>query len=112
MSSEPTPQRLSGANVSDLVWPIPLRERARLALTHEPQASSSPDGYRLATCVLCERPMVSMWHLWLRAVIHGLIYVKEIHMCHACATDWYGAPGPGFEMAISAFPETGVTDAR
>jgi hypothetical protein len=34
--------------------------------------------------------MVAMWHLWLDA--GGL--KKEIHMCHACATDIYGAPTP------------------
>lgn len=74
------------------VWPIPMAERARLALQHEPEASSSPDGFRLATCVVpgCKRPMVAMWHLWLDA--GGL--KKEIHMCHACATDIYGAPTP------------------
>lgn len=98
--SSVTPQRLSGANVADLVWPIPMREINRLARTHEPAASQSPPGFRLATCVLCERPMVAMWHLWMdwvevevpRMVERHLI--KEIHMCHACATDWYGAPTP------------------
>lgn len=79
-----------GPTQDDLTWPIPMRERARLALLHEPAASSSPDGFRLATCVCCGRPMVSMWHLWLDA--GGL--KKEIHMCHACATDVYGAPVP------------------
>ena len=54
------------------------------------EASSSPDGFRLATCVVCKRPMVAMWHLWLDA--GGL--KKEIHMCHKCATDEYGAPIP------------------
>jgi len=73
-------------------WPLSQNERARLALQHEPEASSSPDGFRLATCVVpgCKRPMVAMWHLWLNA--GGL--KKEIHMCHACATDIYGAPTP------------------
>jgi hypothetical protein len=67
-----------------------MAERERLALLHEPEASSSPDGFRLATCVVCKRPMVAMWHLWLDA--GGL--KKEIHMCHKCATDEYGAPIP------------------
>ena len=71
-------------------WPISQVTRARLALVHEPEASSSPDGFRLATCVMpnCKRPMVAMWHLWLDA--GGL--KKEIHMCHACASDVFGAP--------------------
>lgn len=72
------------------MWPIPMEQRARLALTHEPSASESPDSFRLATCVCCERTMVAMWHLWLDA--EGL--KKEIHMCHRCATDFYGAPFP------------------
>jgi len=71
-------------------WPLSQFELARLANLHEPKASSSPPGFRLATCVVCERPMVSMWHLWLAD--GGL--KKEIHMCHACATDVYGAPTP------------------
>jgi len=93
---------------SEMHWPISMEERARLALLHEPEASASPDGFRLATCVVptCKRPMVAMWHLWLdyteaRSVTGGSIldahdtrYVKEIHMCHACATDIYGAPTP------------------
>jgi hypothetical protein len=81
------------ASVPDLTWPLTQAERARLALAHEPEASASPDGFRLATCVVpeCKRPMVSMWHLWLDA--GGL--KKEIHMCHECATDIYGAPIPG-----------------
>lgn len=69
-------------------WPIPMEERARLALLHEPAASSSPDGYRRATCVVCSDPMVEMWHLWLDD--GGL--KKEIHMCARCATEVYGAP--------------------
>lgn len=81
-----------GVPERSVTWPIPMEERARLALAHEPEASSSPDGFRLATCVVpeCKRPMVSMWHLWLDA--GGL--KKEIHMCHKCATDLYGAPDP------------------
>jgi len=73
-------------------WPISQHERARLANLHEPQASSSPDGFRAATCVVpgCKREMTQMWHLWLNA--GGL--KKEIHMCHRCATDIYGAPVP------------------
>jgi hypothetical protein len=42
--------------------------------------------------------MVAMWHLWLNWTeeeFRGWTqYVKEIHMCHACATDIYGAPTP------------------
>lgn len=78
--------------VHERKWPIPENTRARLALAHEPKASSSPDGFRLATCVMpnCKRPMVAMWHLWLDA--GGL--KKEIHMCHQCATDYFGAPTP------------------
>ncbi len=86
-------------------WPIPMDERARLALLHEPKASSSPDGFRLATCVVCERPMVAMWHLWCNFSYEReypgrsperqyVNFVKEIHMCHKCATDIYGAPTP------------------
>ena len=86
-------------------WPIPMEERARLALAHEPEASASPDGYRLATCVVpeCKRPMVAMWHLWLDwteiaspKYPYDTRIVKEIHMCHQCATDLYGAPHPDF----------------
>lgn len=79
---------------ADLTWPIPMRERVRLALAHEPKASDSPDGFRLATCVVCERPMVAMWHLWVKHVTLEFSFVKEIHMCHACATDVYGGPIP------------------
>lgn len=77
-------------------WPISQATRARLALWHEPEASSSPDGFRLATCVMpvCQRPMVAMWHLWLDA--GGL--KKEIHMCAQCATDYFGAPTPGYRV--------------
>lgn len=79
----------------DLTWPLTTEERLRLAASHEPAASASPDGYRLATCVVCERPMVSMWHCWVDGELpDGRILVKEIHMCHACATDIYGAPTP------------------
>lgn len=87
-------------------WPISREERARLAFLHEPEASASPDGFRLATCVvpMCKRPMVAMWHLWVdwteipamtaSAGQPPTRIVKEIHMCHACATDIYGAPHP------------------
>lgn len=82
----------------DVVWPLPPRERLRLAALHEVgehPASRSPDGYRLATCVVCTKPMVAMWHLWVRGYVpNGGLMVKEIHMCHACATDIYGAPTP------------------
>ena len=100
-----------------MTWPIPMEERARLALLHEPAASSSPDGFRLATCVVCERPMVAMWHLWLnymeaRSVTashpaHDTKYVKEIHMCHKCATDIYGAPEPD---RVEGSTDTGTDD--
>lgn len=84
----------------DKTWPLTFRTRTRLAMAHEPKASSSPDGFRLATCVVCERPMVAMWHLWVNfkeVRIPDLVetnMVKEIHMCHACATDIFGAPTP------------------
>jgi len=81
----------------DVVWPIPKRERLRLAALHEVgehPASRSVDGYRLATCVVCTRPMVAMWHLWVRGPLDGGLLIKEIHMCHLCATDIYGAPTP------------------
>jgi hypothetical protein len=81
----------SRAAADDLTWPIPMGERARLALKHEPAASSSPDSFRQATCVVCGQPMNFMWHLWLDA--GGL--KKEIHMCAGCATGVYGAPPPG-----------------
>ena len=51
-----------------------------LANLHEPEASSSPPEYRPATCVVCSRPMTSMWHLWL----HEGGFKKEIHMCLVC----------------------------
>ena len=96
------------ATIPDLTWPLTAEERLRLAWLHEqknPPASETPDGYRLATCVVCERPMVAMWHLWVRASyerpypgrtpeIQYVNFIKEIHMCHACATDIYGAPTP------------------
>ena len=69
-------------------WPVPMWERLRLFWSHEPEASASPDGFRLATCVVCTRPMVAMWHLW----VEGYGVKKELHLCHACATDIYGAP--------------------
>ena len=95
--------RLAGG---DLTWPLTTEERLRLAQTHEPKASESEDGFRLATCVVCERPMVAMWHLWVSASyqreyagrqpeMQYVNFIKEIHMCHACATDYYGAPIPG-----------------
>jgi len=73
-------------------WPLSQEMLAALANAHEPEASASPPGFRLATCVVpsCKRPMVAMWHLWL----HEGGFKKEIHMCHACATDLYGAPTP------------------
>lgn len=81
-------------------WPIPMWERIRLVLAHEPEASASPDGFRLATCVVpeCKRPMVAMWHLW----VNGGGLRKEAHMCHACATDIYGAPTPDVEYQWEA----------
>jgi hypothetical protein len=96
----------------DVVWPIPQRERMRLAALHERgahPASASPDGFRLATCVVCERPMVAMWHLWVNFVHrddHGypFRFIKEIHMCHKCATDIYGAPIP--DVATGTFRES------
>jgi hypothetical protein len=97
-----------------LVWPIPMEERARLALLHEPEASASPDGFRLATCVVCEKPMVAMWHLWLDwtevaspRFPYDVKIVKEIHMCHACATDIYGAPTPD---RVEGSTDTGTDD--
>lgn len=83
-------ERTYGGKDAGQRWPMPMWERARLALVHEPKASNSPDSYRLATCVVCERPMVAMHHLWLDD--GGL--KKEIHLCHVCATDRYGAPTP------------------
>ncbi len=97
------------------MWPVPVRERERLFLDHEQgpnPASQSPDGFRLATCVVCERPMVSMWHLWVNREIVELpamaktVVVKELHMCHQCATDDYGAPEPDrIEYAPVVRPE-------
>ena len=84
---------LIGQDIRDVMWPIPLRERLRLAMYWETgpyPASASADGFRLATCVVCAKPMVAMWHLW----VVGASIKKEIHMCHACATDVYGAPEP------------------
>lgn len=83
--------------VPSLTWPLSTEERLSLAAAHEPEASASPDGFRLATCVVptCKRPMVAMWHLWVDALLpDGRRIVKELHMCHACATDIYGAPTP------------------
>lgn len=81
----------------DLTWPIPQHERLRLAALHERgthPASMTADGFRLATCVVCKAPMVAMWHLWVRGMLDGSHFIKEIHMCHRCATDVYGAPTP------------------
>ena len=78
-------------------WPISMQERLRLAAAHEQgehKASMSADGFRLATCVVCSEPMVAMWHLWVRGPMDGDFLIKEIHMCHRCATDIYGAPIP------------------
>lgn len=60
-------------------------ELARLANLHEPEASASLPTYRPATCVVCTRPMTSMWHLWL----HEGGFKKEIHMCLRCG-EGYG----------------------
>ena len=87
----PTLPALIGQDPRDVKWPLPQRERLRLAMHWEIgpyPASSSPDGFRLATCVVCARPMVAMWHLW----VIGASIKKEIHMCAFCATDIYGAP--------------------
>jgi hypothetical protein len=71
-------------------------ERLRLAAAHEPKASASPDGFRLASCVVSEAPMIEMRHLWVDADLpDGRRLVKEIHLCARCATDVYGAPYHG-----------------
>lgn len=89
---------------AERTWPISMEHRARLALAHEPKASASPDGFRLATCVVpnCKNPMVAMWHLWLKwfSVTNQTTYIKEIHMCHKCATDIYGAPTPNDPVGL------------
>ena len=63
---------------------IPPETVLELANYWEPEASSSPPGYRQATCVKCAQPMVEMWHIWLRD--GG--FRKEIHMCWDCALPW------------------------
>ncbi len=84
----------------DGTWPLTIRDRELLFMAHQPEASRSPDGFRLATCVLCSRPMVAMWHLWIDREIVTFpdyiktVVVKELHMCHKCATDEFGAPTP------------------
>lgn len=55
-----------------------------LAEKHEPEASSSPPSYRMATCVTCGKRMIRMWHLWLKT--GG--FKKEIHMCKRCGKEW------------------------
>lgn len=67
---------------------ITQEELVRLANLHEPEASASPPGFRLATCVVCKRPMVAMYHLWLNE--GG--FKKEIHCCCDCARDYGIAP--------------------
>ena len=52
----------------------------RLANKHEPEASQSPQRYRRATCVNCEKPMIRMWHCWL----HTGHFKKEVHVCKRC----------------------------
>ena len=59
---------------------ISQNELRRLADKHEPQASASPPSFRMATCVVCGRRMVWMWHLWLRD--GG--FKKEVHLCRRC----------------------------
>ena len=51
-----------------------------LANKWEPEASHSPQKYREATCVVCEKKMHKMWHCWLNS--GG--FKKEIHLCRIC----------------------------
>ncbi len=55
-----------------------------MADSHEPEASRSEPTFRMATCVVCGRSMVKMWHLWTDT--HG--FKKEVHMCRKCGKDW------------------------
>lgn len=63
---------------------ITQKELLALANQHEPRASASPPGFRMATCVKCSKPMIYMWHLWLN--IGG--FKKEIHMCEECGDEY------------------------
>lgn len=64
---------------------ISQKELMRLAENHEPSASESAPSYRKATCVICGKPMVEMWHLWLKYVdSKKQKWVKEIHLCKDC----------------------------
>lgn len=63
---------------------IPQQVLLELANRHEPFASSSPPGYRKATCVDCGKTMTRMWHCWLRD--GG--FKKEIHLCRRCGAQW------------------------
>lgn len=53
---------------------------------HEPVASQSPISYRPATCVVCDRPMTSMFHVWLNheSQVTGRLVTKELHFCLGC----------------------------
>ncbi len=55
-------------------------EIACLAEMHEPEASASPLAYRMATCVVCGRRMIRMWHAWTSS--GG--FKKEVHLCRRC----------------------------
>lgn len=64
---------------------IPQEVLVELANRWEPEASSSPIGFRKATCVVCAAPMVEMFHIWIKD--GG--FKKELHMCLECG-EGYG----------------------
>lgn len=58
---------------------------AKLAEQWEPEASNSPQTYRMARCAGCgNRLWFRMYHCWLK--ING--FKKEIHLCRRCWKIW------------------------
>jgi hypothetical protein len=74
--------------------PFTQRELVALADHWEPEASSSPPGFRLARCVICGHRMIRMWHLW----VHDGGYKKEVHCCRYCGKARHFAPLLSDEM--------------
>lgn len=70
---------------------ISQEELIRLHDQWEPECSNKEPAYRPATCVVCARPMTSMWHLWLNheSAVTGRLVTKELHMCLVCG-EGYG----------------------
>lgn len=77
---------------------VPQSVLVELAERWEPEASASPPGFRRATCVICGRPMESMWHLW----IHEGGFKKELHACKECGLG-LGLEPPKTLVVVAAF---------